>query len=135
MIRVFSESKSTLPTMKTPQTSDALVQALRKLACEYNRKYQNDVLDSVAKAESRSTSLETYLREMSDMNAAKSGGHAELIALSEALGTKIRVVDIRVQNQPGIHYTDFEPSEAAMSSLGSHGISLLLRPGHYDYLT
>jgi len=128
MIRILSQSRSMLETMKTPKTSDAFVQILRRLACEYNK--TNEDLSSIIVAESR-TDIHTYLNEMSDMQTAKYGGHPELLALSQVLGTKIRVVDAAVQNRPGIHYTDFEP---AKDYLPSYSISLLLRPGHFDYL-
>ena len=137
MIHILSESQSMLATMQTLETSNAMVQVLRRLACEYNKTLRGDVQDvlrSMIEAESGSSSFEEYFRDMSDMKKAKYGGEPELTALSKALGAKIRVVDVARQNQPEIRYTEYNPAEAPMSSLGTNGINLLFRVDHYDYL-
>jgi hypothetical protein len=120
--------------MNDPKVSSSIVYCLRKLACEYNRSNRNDTLENMVASESNGYSFEEYLRDLSDMDLALCGGNAELHALSQVLGLKIKVIDISVQNRPEIFANSFDSEAPATHSLNTEGINLLFRPGHYDCL-
>ncbi len=126
VIKILQKQTSAYQTMSDQTSSDTIVSVLRKIACLYNKAHQNEVKHYIP------GSFSDYLRRMSDMRRAESGGLPEIAALSHVLGTAIHVVDVRVQDQEEVFINTFEP---ARTSKGLDlGIRLLYRPGHYDLI-
>ncbi len=115
--------------MINPKKSNLLVEYLRWVACDYNRKHPDDVFQSEASSQSKSP--EEYLKDMADMKAVEWGGNPELIALSKALRIHIHVLDVR-QIGKGLDFNaDHMHFNRGKDKLRPQ-ITLLLRDNHYD---
>lgn len=127
LLAVSKRQMSVDQAINDQKNSDQLVLFLRKLACEYNKKHENEVFDSIIEAGDHKK--EEYLRDMADMSKARYANHAEVFAIAQALGINIRVLHTQAAGKGDelfpdhLHFTSHE---------GEEDLFLIHRPGHFD---
>jgi hypothetical protein len=127
LLSVAKKKISFQEAMNAQKTSDELVSFLRKFACEYNKKHESEVFDSIVEASGKTKG--EYLAEMSDMTKAKYATHAEIHALAQALGINIRVLHTVSIGKGEEAYPDHLLFNAHP---GEEDLFVIHRPGHFD---
>jgi hypothetical protein len=127
LIEEIAKKKKTLENVtKSAQTSDLLVEFLRRLSTAYNQKHGDEVFNSEAGL--YPGGKEKYLADMRDMQKKLYGGQPELYALEKTLGFTYLAIDVAEVGK-GTMKAETYVKEAQNDP---KTVCLLRRPIHYD---
>jgi hypothetical protein len=110
--------------MSDEQSSNAIVFALRKIACQYFKNHHDEYDEEQIKAHFK-PSFDTYIK---NMETSSEGGQGEIDALATMLGIGIVHYDTSTE-----HDMEFQPQDKRRILPGFCG--LIFSPGHYDFAT